>query len=61
MLGGLYCRDFFQIMFTEWIENNQLPLLGANNAALQREKELESGVFSEKKQVRFYFATLIAW
>ena len=48
-------------MFTEWIENNQLPLLGANNAALKREKELESGVFSEKKQVRFYFATLIAW
>jgi len=35
----------------------QLPLLGANNAALQREKELESGVFSEKN--RFVFTLLL--
>jgi hypothetical protein len=33
---------------------------GINNAGLQRKKELESGVFFGKKQVRFYFATLIA-
>ena len=60
MLGGLYCQDFFRIIFTEWIKNKQLPLLGANYVALQREKEYSQALF-RKKQVRFYFATLIAW